>query len=56
MKIKKTIECLNRMCRVFGISIRKATSYNAVKGRLNYRLYSDDLLNNRENYKVEDFQ
>ena len=42
------------MCRIFGISIRKATSYKAMKGRLGYRLYSDELLFDRENYKPEE--
>lgn len=56
MKANKTKECLNRMCRIFGISIRKATSYNVVKGRLNYRWYSDEQLRARETYKVEEAQ
>ena len=52
---QKTKECLTRMCRIFGISIRKATSYKVMKGRLGYRLYSDDLLFGRENYKPEEY-
>lgn len=54
MKTKKVKECLNRMCRIFGISIRKATSYKVVKGRLNYRWYNDDMLQERHHRQLEE--
>lgn len=54
MKIKKTKECLNRMCRIFGITIRKATSYKVVKGRLGYRWYNDEMLQDRHNRLLEE--
>jgi hypothetical protein len=41
--VKKTIQFLEN-------KIRKATSYEVVKSRLYYRLYSSDLLSNRIEY------
>jgi len=43
----KTKECLKRTLRLVEIGIKKATSYNAVKGRLGNRLYSDEFLQAR---------
>jgi hypothetical protein len=41
---KKTSNFLKKVIRICNLSLKKVTSYKAVKGRLNYRLYSDDLL------------
>lgn len=44
-------ECLTRMTRMFGVYARKMTSYKVVKGRLNYRFYSDFQLTERKRYQ-----
>lgn len=43
----KTKECLKRGLRLVEIGIKKATSYNMVKGRLSRGLYCDDYLQDR---------
>lgn len=43
----KTKECLRRSVRLLELGIKKATSYNMVKGRLSRGLYSDDFLQAR---------
>lgn len=40
----KTKQCLKKGLRLAGIAVKKATSYNAVKGRLSYRWYNDEFL------------
>lgn len=35
------------------IGIKKATSYNVVKNRLNYRFYNDEFLRDRLEYESE---
>lgn len=48
MKIKS---CLKKTARLLEIKINKAASYNAVKGRLNYRFYNDEFLQDRIDYE-----
>lgn len=43
----KTKECIKRTLRLVEIGVRRATSYNVVKGRLGNRLYSDEFLQAR---------
>jgi hypothetical protein len=43
----KTKECLKKSMRLVAISLRKATSYKVVKGRLGNRFYSDEFLQAR---------
>jgi hypothetical protein len=38
---------LKKTLRILKLKLKKATSYNVVKSKLNYRLYSHDLLSNR---------
>jgi len=49
----KTKECLRRSVRLLELSIKKATSYNMVKGRLSRGLYSDEYLQARLEYERE---
>lgn len=41
MKIR---ECLRRSAKLLELYVKKATSYNMVKGRLNYRWSNDEYL------------
>jgi hypothetical protein len=50
MNIKK---CIKRNLRVAEIKINRATSYDKVKGRLAYRWFSDESLQNYINPKRE---
>lgn len=43
----KTKECLKKSMRLVELGIKKATSYNVVKGRLNYRWTNDEYLQYR---------
>jgi len=43
----KTKECIKQTLRLVEIGIKKATSYNAVKGKLGNRLYNDEFLQAR---------
>lgn len=40
-------KCLRKSLKILRIKLKKATSYNVVKSRLNYRLYSPELLVNK---------
>lgn len=48
MKLKP---CLKKTARLIEIKINKAASYNAVKGRLNYRFYNDEFLQDKIKYE-----
>jgi hypothetical protein len=48
-----TKECINKSVRILAIGIKKATSYNMVKGRLSRGMYSDDHLQARLKYERE---
>ena len=43
----KTRECLRRGMRLLELGIKKATSYNMVKGRLNYRWSNDEYIQSK---------
>lgn len=43
----KTRECLRKSMRLLELSVKKATSYKVVKGRLSRGLYSDEFLQAR---------
>lgn len=47
-------QCLKKSARILGIGIKKATSYQMVKGRLNYRWYNDEYLQARINTSREE--
>lgn len=49
----KTKECLRRSVRLLELGIKKATSYNMVKGRLTRGLYSDEFLQARLDWEKE---
>jgi hypothetical protein len=49
----KTKECLRKSMRLVELGIKKATSYNMVKGRLSRGLYSDEYLQARLEYERE---
>lgn len=49
----KTKKCIRRSIRLIELGIKRATSYEVVKNRLNYRLYSPDLLKERQEYENE---
>jgi hypothetical protein len=46
----KMRKCMKRVVRLAEIRIKKATSYNRVKGRLSYRFASDEIIQERINY------
>lgn len=41
---KKPANFIKKVIRICNLGLKKATSYKVVKGRLNYRFYSDELL------------
>lgn len=43
-------KCFKITLKYLENTLSKVTSYEVVKSRLNYRLYSSDLLNDREEY------
>lgn len=47
----KAKECLRQSARLLELYVKKATSYKVVKGKLNYRWYNDEFLQDR--IKVE---
>ena len=52
--MKKPVKkCLGNTILYLEDKLKKATSYEVVKTRLNYRLYSPDLLDDREKYFEE---
>jgi len=54
MKTKKSR--VKRGCQIFQIGLKKATSYEMVKGRLGYRFYNPDMLKSRMNMTPKEFQ
>lgn len=49
----KAKECVKRGIRLVQIGLKKATSYNVVKSRLNYRFYNDQFLQDRLEQEAE---
>lgn len=47
----KAKDCIKKGIRLAKIGINKATSYQVVKSRLNYRLYNDEFLQDRIQYE-----
>lgn len=43
-------KCFKKTVKYLELKLKRATSYEVVKNRLNYRLYSPDLLADREEY------
>jgi hypothetical protein len=48
--MKKKRNCLNKGIRILKYGLMKATSYDMVKSRLNYRWYNSELLEQRNEY------
>jgi hypothetical protein len=54
MKNKKIKRCMERSWTRVLVGIKKATSYERVKGRLGYRFYNDEFLQAHLNTKREE--
>jgi hypothetical protein len=56
MKRSKTKRCIKRGFACLLLGIKKATTYERVKHRLNYRFYNDEFLQARANRTSKDFE
>jgi hypothetical protein len=54
--MKKKRSAMKRCCKAFQLGIKKATSYNAVKGRLGWRFYDDKMLQSKINMTRKEFE